>query len=74
MNVLNAYGIYVRRCRPAGLRLCEPKSRRRRDLRAVPILLGMGRQVAVGGAAHRRRALRDARHDVFANRICSVGN
>ena len=25
-------------------------------------------------AAHRRRALRDARHDVFANRICSVGN
>jgi hypothetical protein len=30
--------------------------------------------MAVGGAAHRRRALRDARHDVFANRICSVGN
>ena len=30
--------------------------------------------MALGGAAHRRRALRDARHDVFANRICSVGN
>jgi hypothetical protein len=44
------------------------------NLCAFPVLLGMGRQVAVGGAAHRRRALRDARHDVFANRICSVGN
>ena len=29
--------------------------------------------MAVGGAAHRRRALRDARDDVFANRRCCGG-
>lgn len=56
------------------LGFCEPQPCRRRDLRGVSVLLGVGRCMAVGGAAHRRRALRDARHDVFANRICSVGN
>ena len=61
------------RCRPAGVRFREPQPRCRRYLRAVPVLLGMGRQMAVGGAAYRHRALRDARHDVFANWRCCGG-
>ena len=30
--------------------------------------------MAVDGLGGEDSALRDARHDVFANRICSVGN
>ena len=43
-------------------------------MRVVSILLGMVRQVAVGRAARRRRALRDARDDVFQDRNGGVGD
>ena len=56
------------------VRLREPEPRRRRDLRAVPVLLGLARRMAVGRADRGRRAVRDARDDVFQDRICSVGN
>ena len=56
------------------LGFCESQPCRRCYLCAVPILLGMARQMAVGRLDFSHRALRDARHDVFANRICSVGN
>ena len=68
------YGIYVWRNGSAGIRLCEPQPRRYRNLRVVPVLLGMARHLAVGGAARRRCALRDACDDVFKDRICGVGN
>ncbi len=56
------------------VRLREPQPRRRRDLRAVPVLLGMGRQMAVGGMARWRRAVRDARDDVFQDGDGGVGD
>ena len=56
------------------VRLREPEPRRRRDLRAVPVLLGMARRMAVGRADRGRRALRDARDDVFQDRNGGVGD
>ena len=56
------------------VRLREPEPRRRRDLRAVPVLLGMARRMAVGGLARLRRPLRDARDDVFQDRNGGVGD
>ena len=51
---------------PFCARLASPRvTRRRRDLRAVPILLGMARRMAVDRADRGRRAVRDARDDVF---------
>ena len=33
-----------------GIRLCEPQPRRRRDIRVVPVLLGVFRRVLLGNA------------------------
>ena len=57
-----------------GVRLREPQQRRRRDMRGVSVLLGMGRQMAVGRANRGRRALRDARDDVFEDGDGCVGD
>ena len=67
------------------VRLCEPEPCRGGDLRGVSVLLGVGRRgrsprptsssrMAVGGEARRRRALRDARDDVFEDGDGGVGD
>ncbi len=66
-------GIRRRRCGAHGVRVCEPQPCRRRDLRAVPVLLGMARRMAVGGVARLRRPLRDARDDVLQNGRARAG-
>ena len=46
----------------------EPQSRRRRDMRAFPILLGMARHLAVGRLSIEHCAFHNACNDVFTNR------
>ena len=48
--------------------VCKPEPCGCGDMCAVPLLLGVARQLAVGGAARRCHTLRDARDDVFAHR------
>ena len=46
----------------------ESQPCRRRDLRAVPVLLGMARQMAVGRLSIEHCAFHNACNDVFTNR------
>ena len=75
LSAMNPWAVSEKPCRCVEVvwTYCNP-TRRRRGLRAVPVLLGMARRMAVGRADRGRRAVRDDRDDVFEDGDGRVGD